>query len=175
PKKCSAVHFVKGRNKDVLPFNFGIDNIAIVNELIHLGLPVTQRDIGYHIENGISKGRRTLYATVDCITPENCTVNPLSASKLYWAVSIPTVLYGAEVLEYNDSSLGKLERFHTQTAKHIQGLPKHTTDCASLLQIGWCDITEVIVMKKLVYFWHIFNTCAGQCKAVSIARWYLHF
>ena len=49
----------------------------------------------------------------------------LLGSKLYWAVCIPNITYGSEVIDLNGETMHMVEAYHAEIAKNVQGLQNH--------------------------------------------------
>ena len=62
------------------------------------------------------------------------------ASKLYWAIAIPRMLYGLEILTLSRTTVKSLETVHSSVAKGMQGLPKQSVNCGCLASVGWLSI-----------------------------------
>ncbi len=84
-------------------------------------------------------------------------MDPCAASKVYWSVCIPSMLYGAEVLELSHDQQRKVETAHRQMAKQVQGLPECTPDPATLAQKGWVSTECFINRKCMLLAWKLLN------------------
>ena len=82
---------------------------------------------------------------------DNVPVPPGVLSKIYWAVAIPKMLYGFEVLPLEESSEIRLEDAHRQNAKYIQGLPRNIHKPAPLATLGWLSIHVYIAIMKIMF------------------------
>ena len=62
--------------------------------------------------------------------------SPISASKLYWSVSIPIFLYGCEVWPICEQGMLKLQKTHEYVARTFQGLPQQCAGIAATAALG---------------------------------------
>ena len=103
----------------------------VQKDVVHLGVPLSYRcrlspqaldarksKGNQALDARKSKGRRSVYAVCGI----NSVPMPIVFSNLYWAVIMPIVIYGCEVIAFSDSDKDKLEIFRRFVAKHIQGL-----------------------------------------------------
>ncbi len=68
-------------------------------------------------------------------------LNPVIASKLYWSISVTSMLYGIEILELSNVDFCKVETAHRQMAGNLQGLPGFTAGPAVLATLGWFSLS----------------------------------
>ena len=122
PRKSEVIIF--GKQPKCQPhLQLGGETLLVQKDVVHLGVPLSYRCrmSPQALDARISKGRRSLYAMCG-INASNSVPMPIVFSKLYWAVIVPTVIYGCEVIAFSDSDKDKLEIFHRFVAKHIQVL-----------------------------------------------------
>ncbi len=106
------------------------------------------------VQEHISKGKRATVA-MQSLTKSGCVLNPIVASKLYWAISISSMLYGTEVWAMSESTMIKFEKAHRQMARSIQGLPAFTPDVAVLAILGWVSAHGYTDRKRLMMLWSL--------------------
>ena len=78
-------------------------------------------------------------------------INPISGSKLYWAVTVPKLLYGCEVWSMSEQSVLMMEQAHVWAARALQSLPNHSSCLAVTASLGWLSIESHIDIKRLCY------------------------
>ncbi len=64
----------------------------------------------------VNKWKRNLEA-VQGLSRSGRIMDPEVSSKVYWSVCIPSMLYGAEVLDLSKTQMGKLETAHKQITR----------------------------------------------------------
>lgn len=117
----------------------------------HLGIIVNNKgSLSDHIKNACRKGKNSFYALTDIGSPY---LNPLSLSKLYKSVVLPSVLYGCEL--WNNMSTADSQRlkvFQHSICKSAQNLPRQTRSdmCESLFNV--IPISVEIDARKLLFF-----------------------
>ena len=167
--KCVVLHFSSKRSAVPPTFYLGGSPIPCKTVSVHMGVPIGEiTDVT--IDELIIKGKRSIYA-LQGLTRSGHVMDPAVASKVYWSVTIPTMLFGLEALPLSGSHMAKLEKAHRQMAKSVQGLPGHTPDPAVLAQIGWCTIQSYIDRKRLLLVWKILNMDQqSTIKKVTLCR-----
>ena len=97
---------------------------------------------------------------------------PIVFSKLYWAVIVPTVIYGCEVIAFSDSDKDKLEIFHRFVAKPIQGLSEKTANVMCTAQLGWFSMSAEIEIWCLIFLRTLFDTATPDIyRSIAIQSW----
>ncbi len=89
------IHIFKKRTCPT--FQLGGEEISNKPTTVHVGMPLGDVTDNV-IASLISKGKHSLGATQG-LTRSGRVMDPCAASKVYWSVCIPTMLYGAEILE----------------------------------------------------------------------------
>ena len=137
PQKCKIVIFGKDRQADV-HIRLGNHDVTESASETHLGvgLVTNKKCEAEFVQNRISSTRSILLAT-KAIGSKSVPMLPVTASKLYWEVCIPKLTYGFEVMA---TSLQKVETFHYQASKIVQGLPQQAVNIGSLATLGWQPI-----------------------------------
>ena len=64
------------------------------------------------------------------------TVTPITGSKLYWAICIPS----SQVMDLKRETMDITEAYQTEIAKSIQGLPNHARNIGVCAALGWLPI-----------------------------------
>ena len=108
-----------------------------------------------NIEERLKLARRTLYALISTgVYGSNC-LNPCVSYKIYQCYVVPRLLFGLEVLPFNQSQLNLLSKFHVDTLKRIQSLPTRTATCAVHLLLGALPIEAEIHKRQLSMLYNI--------------------
>ena len=151
--KCNVLYFhQKGPNyADNLSWNLGEGCIKISKSYNHLGIHLNSKfDPGERTSNACRKGRQAYFALK---TSEH--LNPITVSKLYKRVVLPSVLYGCELwCDLRAKDIGTLNKFQHFIAKHTMGLPCHTRSdmCESRL----CEL-DTTHLKKRIFITRLFS------------------
>ena len=144
------------------------NKIEVVRSAMHMGV-LLGKDAD-HISERILKGKRATSA-MQSLTRSWKILNPVIGSKIYWAVSIPTMMYGAEIWDMAESELYRFEKAHRQMAKSVQGLPVNVADGACLATMGWVSLESWVDRRRLVFLWNILNLSMNNIyKQCSVAR-----
>ena len=81
-------------------------------------------------------------------------VNPAIASKLYWSIVVPSMMYGAHIVSLSDESLDTIEKEHRTFGKRIQSLPSTTSNPAAYRLLGWKSIQAYYDLVVLTFFYN---------------------
>ena len=82
-------------------------------------------------------------------------INQITASKLYWAVALPRLLYGCEIWGISDQHISFFQKAHEWAARAFQGLPAHIPALAATGMLGWLSIEAVIDHRRLCYVYKL--------------------
>ncbi len=144
------------------------DHISVFESGLHLGVPVGNNS--QWMDKRIVKGKRATSA-MQTLTPSGAIVNPCISSKLYWAITIPSMLYGIDVWELTDTEVSRFESAHTQMAKTVQGLPVFIADAAVLAILGWTSLQAWIEKRCLLMLLEILSLSMDNIyKKICIER-----
>ena len=149
--KSSVLHFYpkRGNHPDESTWNLGKDVIRSSKEYTHLGILLNSTfDPSNRTSNACMKGRQTYFAL-----KSSNQLNPITISKLYKKVVLPSILYGSELwCDLRKKDVETLNTFQHFVAKHAMDLHKQTRSdmCESLL--GLLPIIAEIDIKKLQFF-----------------------
>ena len=146
--------------------------MLVVMSVNHLGLPQKSSQGNAELmEERVSKGRRVMNAYVGVTASSINPANPLTLSKIYWSVAVPSITYGLEVIPIKDADLEKLDKGQREAAKRVQGLPPNTSNPACLAQLGWRKLSTKIYVAKLMFLWQILSLAADSVyKKVTVIR-----
>ena len=152
-KKSAALIFGHSKDKKCTTLKLGNDSIEVKDSYNHVGITLNS-NLTYNLQDRISKGRQCFNAMASLgIGPYG--LHPSVHSKLYWAVCVPTMIYGAEVIDISDKDIEMLECTHRQCAKRIQRLPSSTSNPATIEMLGWWPIEAFIDMLKLMFVYRL--------------------
>lgn len=130
------------------------ETIPIKDTYVHLGIELNSK-LKYRdrIENLCRKGKNTIFATNVLLSKD---VNPCSCLHIYKTVTLPTVLYGCELLSnLRKSDIVIFDTFQHFAAKKILNLQKRTRSdmCQSILGlhpiIAYIDKRKLYFLQKL--------------------------
>ena len=149
-KSCVMQFRSKGRNQD-FTWTLGDKLVPCKDSHTHLGITVNNNgSLSDHIKNTCRKGHNSFYAFTDIGSPY---LNPLTLTKLYKSVVLPSVLYGFELWN-NISAVDsqRLQVFQHSICKSTMNLPCQTRSdmCESLLDVY--PISAEIDARKLLFF-----------------------
>ena len=135
---------------------FGNETLLPEIESRHMGVTlITDQKLAPEIcQRRAGKGRYPILAGLG-IGGDNVRTSPSTLSKIYWAVSIPKMLYGLEVTPINDTCIKKLEDSHRENARLIQNLPTRTPIPAPVMMMGWQSIEAVIAYMKVMFLMRV--------------------
>ena len=81
---------------------------------------------------------RTFCCMVQGIGSATHGINPITASKLYWAVALPRLLYGCEVWRISDQHISLFQKAHEWNG-----------------MLGWLSIEAIIDLRRLCYVYKL--------------------
>ena len=154
--KCSVMVITLNQRSINHNFVWTIDNQILKqsNTSTHVGIPITN-DMKCHekVQNACRKGRAAFHRLLDLSSAaESPRLNPLTLTKLYKSIVIPSTLYGCETWSrLTAHDLNELEKFQHFCVKKIQCLPWLTRSymCESLL--GLPKLSSEIDKRKLFF------------------------
>ena len=88
-----------------------------------------------YMKKRVHDGKRPGHAIM-AIASRNAPITPITGSKLYWAVCIPKVTYGSEVMDIKGETLVIMEAYHAEITKIFQELPNHASNIGVVLLWG---------------------------------------
>ena len=105
-------------------------------------------------ENRIEKCKTILYAT-QSLGSNVVPISPVTGSKLYWAVCVPKLCYGLEVMQVCNETMINIEKFHCGAAKNIQGLPSNCANYGAIVTAGWMSLSAHCDIIRLLFLWRL--------------------
>ncbi len=92
------------------------------------------------------------------VASSGAIVNPCISRKLYWAITIPRMLFGIDMWELTDTEVSRFESSHTQMFKTVQGQSVFIADAAVLAILGWTSPQASIEKRCLLMLWKILTS-----------------
>lgn len=88
------------------------------------------------------------------VTARSCA--RLTIGKVYWkSIALPGILYGANVIDFNEEKIQKLQRIENSVGRKILGAPNYTQEAALRGEIGISSMKGRIMKGQLKYLQHI--------------------
>lgn len=130
------------------------ESIPLAASTTHLGV---HRDTKGKVntEDKVKIGRRTAYSLLGAGFHGKNGIKQDIKAHIWSTYVIPRMLYGLEVLSYNQTDLKKLEAFQTKTLKQIQHLADRTANVAASALLGVPPISAQIHKNTLNLFYGI--------------------
>ena len=128
-----------------------VGGIKVVEEMKYLGITINNgRDIfKNHKENKIKLAETLSNITYSVISR---STNRLLIGKTYWkSIVLPAVLYGSNVVEYNEKEQERLQVIQNQVCRRILNAPKWATNSATRGEIGMSTMSSRIIKSRLNY------------------------
>ena len=127
-----------------------------VNYQTHVGIPLckSKKAEKQAVDDRVRQCRQTLFM-IQAVCPTPLAMNPVTASKLYWALCIPKMTYGAEVWGLDTNSVQLMERAHNAAGKVIQGLSTDSPDPVCHATLGWKTVRAHVDIAKLMLLWQL--------------------
>ena len=150
PKKCITMTFGKYDNiQQIKMGNNSLDQVECTN---YLGTPLYSnvKHERLEIEKKIEKAYQKVWL-IKAIGTARINMNPLTFSKAYWACVVTKLCYGLFMLNLSKSNLQKLDNFHVNVAKNIQGLNSNTPAVAALAGLKWPRLSSYITKELLLF------------------------
>jgi hypothetical protein len=143
PLKCMCISFGSPHQK--CKVHLGKEDIPNVKSAIHVGVSLNHHNSAEatsYTELRIARAKRSFYPMLGLVRSGN-QLSPVVASKLYWATSLNSMLYGAETWDLSDRDMMELERAHIGMARIIQGLPPSVASAGVLIPMGWYGVAAI--------------------------------
>ena len=153
--KCYGLIWGNDNTPDI-PIMFGECVLQAVDKSKHLGILLHNNRVPSSkiIDIRIGEGRTALLAARG-MGSKKVPVNPVVLSRIYWSVSIPRMLFGAEVIPINDNDCMELEKSHRQNAKLIMNVPHSVPNPAVYSALGWLSMEAYISQMKILFLWKV--------------------
>lgn len=134
-------------------WTLGPNSVEEGDKFLHLGITNFKNpSLDTSVNECCSKLRSTYFSLNSCGISRDC-MHPLSLKRIYETVVLSKALYGSELWNnLSESHIQSLERAHRQCVKHIQGIPRNTSNVVALSCIGIMPLELYIDKRKLLLF-----------------------
>ena len=157
-------------NNNDLKWTLGDNILTLAENTVHLGLVRSgKKESELNIKDRISLARRTSYSLINTGLHGTNGLNPKTSYVIYSAYVIPRLLYGLEVISLNKTQLKDLERYHLNTLRQIQSLPKRTASSAVYMLLGALPIEAELHKRQLSLLYAVL-TSENQCLQEVVQR-----
>jgi len=131
-------------------FTLNNTSIPILQEISHLGINRVASDTASKlIADRICLGRRTLYSLIGSGIHGANGVGIDKCLTIYTTYVLPVILHGLDSVHLQAKCETELEKFHSQTIKHLQGLPTRTATHGAYSLSGTLPMTALLDKAKL--------------------------
>ena len=153
-KKCKIL--IIGEHKDKLNIYMCGKVLEITLRYKHVGVPLylKPKEEKSAIAERVSE-LNTTTSIIKNIGARTGGTSPISASKLYWSVAVPKLIYGCELWEVSPENLNVIEKAHDRAARMLQFLPDHCPGDAARNMLGWFDLEHFIDMRRLMFLYSL--------------------
>ncbi len=126
--------------------------LQVVKSHPHLGVPLSSCNAAElaMVSERIKSCKRKYYM-VESTSGPSVRLTPLTLSRIYHAVCIPALCYGAEVWSPTERSLQEMEKAHQQLGRRIQGLPPTASEPVSHSILGWQTVAGIFDIAKVLW------------------------
>ena len=156
--------------KEDLKWTLGENVIKLADKTVHLGLIRSGRkESELNIKDRISLARRTSYSLINTGLHGTNGLNPKTSYVIYSAYVLPRLLYGLEVMSLNKTQIKELERYHLNTLRQIQSLPKRTASSSVYMLLGALPIEAELHKRQLSLLYAVL-TSENQCLQEVVQR-----
>lgn len=129
---------------------------------MYLGVVRAGKESELNIKDRISIARRTAYSPINTGFHGTNGLNRKPSCAIYRAYVLPGLLYGSEVINITKIKLQQLEKYHLNTLRHIQSLPKRIASSAVYMLLGVLPLEAELHKRQLslytVSFIHCFSS-----------------
>ncbi|CAG2225294.1 unnamed protein product [Mytilus edulis] len=149
-------------------FNFKINNIEMnePDSAVHIGIKHSsdlKKTISIHVDENISKARRTMYSLMGAGLHGKNGLNPITCLHIFNVYVLPVLIYGIDILLPDNKHLEPLEVFYRKSIKQILSLPNNTADAAIYTIAGVIPLQGIIHKAAL----NIYNKICGMESSVE--------
>jgi hypothetical protein len=136
------------------PIKINQNNMTVVEKSAHLGIlrsKSKEKTEAIHIEQNITKARRTAYSLLSAEFHGVNGLDPMTSLSLYKTYIQPVLTYGLAIVQPKQSNLVKLELFQ-KTILKIMSLPINTPDPTAYILSGLLPVEAIIDIKCMSLF-----------------------
>ncbi|MES9879586.1 MAG: reverse transcriptase family protein, partial [Sedimenticola sp.] len=150
PSKCKILAFTNKKLVNLKQVKLGNEIIAYHEEATHVGIQLNRSlNSSTSIEARCRKSRASLFSILNSYNLST-NVNPLTIASILNKVTIPVLLYGAELwCSVSRADACNVEKLVRLAAKCCQNLPIRASTIMTLSMIGWLPASAQIDMRKL--------------------------
>jgi len=167
-----SVVMVDSSSKCKTKFYLGDTILQEVNVCTYLGTPMYLKEslIKQNIEERLKQAYKKVWM-IKSLGSMRVQINPLTFSKAYWSVAVTKLCYGLFLMNLKFCTLDKIDKFHVNVAKNVQGLSNNTPAVVALAGVKWCRLSTYISKELLAFVGHIMKlSTASIYKRIFVAR-----
>ena len=134
-----------------------VTNYVQLVQHTHLGLERSDKqESEINIEERIKTSRRTKYSLMSSGLHGTNGIDPTTSYNIYKLYVLPRLLYGLEILALKTRDIEKLDRFHKDTLRQFQSLPKRAAISSVYLLLGALPIEAELHKRRQLSFLYIY-------------------
>lgn len=127
-----------------------VEGIVVTNEIKYLGLTITEDKNMLKLQNKMIQKAHNLANMTYSIIAKRC--HKITIAKAYWkTVCLPSVLYGANVINFTENEIFKLQRIDDNVYRQIPGNPKYTQTCTLRGEVGGSSMMARVIEGRFMY------------------------
>jgi len=154
--KCIVFGDKKRRAADSCQWNLGNQPLEVVSSYNYLGIILTADMSSRVRSNTMAKRGYANLGMLRSLGFHSDGLSPITCSKIWQMMLIPSMLYGCEVWgKLPKGELKSLEIVQKRVGKHIQGLNRRTHDEIVRGLLGWIRIEGAIDKCKINFFYKL--------------------
>jgi len=161
PSKTKCITFSRKRghnNTSRFKWFMGDQPLDEVSEYNYLGIILSADGSSKTRTNGVTRKAYSSLGALKAAGFHSDGLSPVTCSKLWQRMLIPSMLYGCEVWgRITKHELNKLEITQKRIGKHIQGLHRRTHDEIVRGLLGWTTVEGMIDKCKLNFVYKLMN------------------
>lgn len=135
-----------------------IEGIIVTKEIQYLGLTITEdRNLFKTQKNNMIQKARKLANMTYSIIAKSC--HKITIGKTYWKnVCLPSILYGANIINFTEEEINKLQRIENSVFRQILGAPKYAQTCTLRGEVGASSMLARVIEGRFMYLKSIIQT-----------------